>query len=181
MPNRRGSLNVDDEGTPTGRTVLIEHGMLRGYMQDKLNARLMGMPATGNGRRESFAHPPLPRMTNTFMLAGEDDPEDIIRSVDRGLFAATFGGGQVDITSGKFVFSASEAYLIEGGRVTAPVKGATLIGNGPDALTRVSRVGRDLQLDEGIGTCGKDGQSVPVGVGLPTIRVDGMTVGGTHV
>jgi len=181
LPNRRGSLNVDDEGTPTGRTVLIERGVLRGYMQDKLNARLMGMPATGNGRRESFAHPPLPRMTNTFMLAGEDDPEDIIRSVDRGLFAVTFGGGQVDITSGKFVFSASEAYLIESGRVTAPVKGATLIGNGPDALTRVSRVGRDLQLDEGIGTCGKDGQSVPVGVGLPTIRVDGMTVGGTHV
>jgi len=181
LPNRRGSLNVDDEGTPTGRTVLIERGVLRGYMQDKLNARLMGMPATGNGRRESFAHPPLPRMTNTFMLAGEDDPEDIIRSVDRGLFAVTFGGGQVDITSGKFVFSASEAYLIEGGRITAPVKGATLIGNGPDALTRVSRVGSDLQLDEGIGTCGKDGQSVPVGVGLPTIRVDGMTVGGTHV
>ncbi len=181
LPNRRGSLNVDDEGTPTGRTVLIEHGVLRGYMQDKLNARLTGMPATGNGRRESFAHPPLPRMTNTFMLAGEDDPEDIIRSVDRGLFAVTFGGGQVDITSGKFVFSASEAYLIEHGRITAPVKGATLIGNGPDALTRVSRVGRDLQLDEGIGTCGKDGQSVPVGVGLPTIRVDGMTVGGTHV
>jgi len=181
LPNRRGSLNVDDEGTPTGRTVLIEHGVLRGYMQDKLNARLTGMPATGNGRRESFAHPPLPRMTNTFMLAGEDDPEDIIRSVDRGLYAVTFGGGQVDITSGKFVFSASEAYLIEHGRITAPVKGATLIGNGPDALTRVSRVGRDLQLDEGIGTCGKDGQSVPVGVGLPTIRVDGMTVGGTHV
>ena len=181
LPNRRGSLNVDDEGTPTGRTVLIEHGVLRGYMQDKLNARLTGMPATGNGRRESFAHPPLPRMTNTFMLAGEEDPEDIIRSVDRGLYAVTFGGGQVDITSGKFVFSASEAYLIEDGRITAPVKGATLIGNGPDALTRVSRVGRDLQLDEGIGTCGKDGQSVPVGVGLPTIRVDGMTVGGTHV
>jgi TldD protein len=181
LPNRRGSLNVDDEGTPTGRTVLIENGVLRGYMQDKLNARLTGMPATGNGRRESFAHPPLPRMTNTFMLAGEDDPEDIIRSVDRGLYAVTFGGGQVDITSGKFVFSASEAYLIEHGRITAPVKGATLIGNGPDVLTRVSRVGRDLQLDEGIGTCGKDGQSVPVGVGLPTIRVDGMTVGGTHV
>ena len=181
LPNRRGSLNVDDEGTPTGRTVLIEHGVLRGFMQDKLNARLMGMPATGNGRRESFAHPPLPRMTNTFMLAGEDDPEDIIRSVDRGLFAVTFGGGQVDITSGRFVFSASEAYLIEHGRITAPVKGATLIGNGPDVLTRVSRVGRDLALDEGIGTCGKDGQSVPVGVGLPTIRVDAMTVGGTHV
>jgi TldD protein len=181
IANRRGSLNVDDEGTPTGRTVLIEDGVLRGYLQDKLNARLMGMPATGNGRRESYAHAPLPRMTNTFMLAGPDDPEDIIRSVDHGLFAVAFGGGQVDITSGRFVFSASEAYLIEGGRVTAPVKGATLIGNGPDALTRVSRVGRDLKLDEGIGTCGKDGQSVPVGVGLPTIRVDGMTVGGTHV
>jgi TldD protein len=181
IPNRRGSLNVDDEGTPTGRTVLIEKGVLRGYMQDKLNARLMGMPATGNGRRESFAHPPLPRMTNTFMLAGEDDPEEILRSVDHGLYAVAFGGGQVDITSGKFVFSASEAYLIEDGRVTAPVKGATLIGNGPEALTRVSRVGRDLKLDEGIGTCGKDGQSVPVGVGVPTIRIDGMTVGGTHV
>jgi TldD protein len=181
IANRRGSLNVDDEGTPTQRTVLIENGVLRGYLQDKLNARLMGMPATGNGRRESYAHAPLPRMTNTFMLAGQDDPEEIIRSVDHGLFAVTFGGGQVDITSGRFVFSASEAYLIEGGRVTAPVKGATLIGNGPEALTRVSRVGRDLQLDEGVGTCGKDGQSVPVGVGLPTIRVDGMTVGGTHV
>ncbi len=181
IPNRRGSLNVDDEGTPTGRTVLIEKGVLRGYMQDKLNARLMGMPATGNGRRESFAHPPLPRMTNTFMLAGEDDPEEILRSVDHGLYAVAFGGGQVDITSGKFVFSASEAYLIEDGRVTAPVKGATLIGNGPEALTRVSRVGSDLKLDEGIGTCGKDGQSVPVGVGMPTIRIDGMTVGGTHV
>ena len=161
--------------------MLIENGVLRGYLQDKLNARLMGMPVTGNGRRESFAHAPMPRMTNTFMLAGQDDPEDIIRSVDRGLFAVTFGGGQVDITNGRFVFSASEAYLIEGGRVTAPVKGATLIGNGPEALTRVSRVGRDLELDEGIGTCGKDGQSVPVGVGLPTIRIDGMTVGGTHV
>jgi TldD protein len=181
IANRRGSLNVDDEGTPTQRTVLIENGVLRGYLQDKLNARLMGMPATGNGRRESFAHAPMPRMTNTFMLAGPDDPEEIIRSVDHGLFAVTFGGGQVDITSGRFVFSASEAYLIEGGRVTAPVKGATLIGNGPEALTRVSRVGNDLKLDEGIGTCGKDGQSVPVGVGLPTIRVDGMTVGGTHV
>ena len=181
IPNRRGSLNVDDEGTPTERTVLIEKGILRGYMQDKLNARLMGMPATGNGRRESFAHPPLPRMTNTFMLAGEDDPEEIVRSVDHGLYAVAFGGGQVDITSGKFVFSASEAYLIEDGRVTAPVKGATLIGNGPEALTRVSRVGRDLKLDEGVGTCGKDGQSVPVGVGMPTIRIDGMTVGGTHV
>jgi TldD protein len=181
LAHRRGSLNVDDEGTPTGRTVLIERGVLRGYMQDRLNARLMGMTPTGNGRRESYAHPPMPRMTNTFMLAGEDAPEDIIRSVDHGLYAVAFGGGQVDITSGKFVFSASEAYLIEDGQVTAPVKGATLIGNGPDALTRVSRVGPDLMLDEGIGTCGKDGQSVPVGVGLPTTRIDGMTVGGTHV
>ena len=181
IANRRGSLNVDDEGTPTGRTVLIEKGILTGYLQDRLNARLMGMQPTGNGRRESYAHPPLPRMTNTFMLAGEDDPEDILKSVARGLYAVTFGGGQVDITSGRFVFSASEAYLIEGGRVGAPVKGATLIGNGPEALTRVSRVGRDLQLDEGVGTCGKDGQSVPVGVGLPTIRLDEMTVGGTAV
>ncbi|PYM20933.1 MAG: metalloprotease TldD [Candidatus Rokuibacteriota bacterium] len=181
IPNRRGSLNVDDEGTPTGRTVLIENGILRGYMQDRLNSRLMGVAPTGNGRRESFAHPPMPRMTNTFMLPGTDVPEDIIRSVKRGLFAVSFGGGQVDITSGKFVFSASEAYLIEDGRVTAPVKGATLIGNGPDALTRVSRVGHDLALDEGVGTCGKNGQSVPVGVGLPTIRLDGMTVGGTAV
>jgi TldD protein len=181
LPHRRGSLNVDDEGTPTGRTVLIERGVLRGYMQDKLNARLMGMAPTGNGRRESYAHPPMPRMTNTFMLAGEEAPEDIIRSVARGLYAVAFGGGQVDITSGKFVFSASEAYLIEDGRVTAPVKGATLIGHGPDALTRVSRVGCDLALDEGVGTCGKDGQSVPVGVGLPTVRIDGLTVGGTQV
>ncbi len=181
LANRRGSLNVDDEGTPTGRNVLIENGILRGYLQDLLNARLMGMEPTGNGRRESFAHPPMPRMTNTFMLAGQDDPEEIIRSVPRGLYAVNFGGGQVDITSGKFVFSASEAYLIEDGRVTAPVKGATLIGNGPEALTRISRVGNDLQLDEGVGTCGKDGQSVPVGVGLPTIRIDGMTVGGTQV
>jgi TldD protein len=181
IPNRRGSLNVDDEGTPTGRTVLIEKGVLTGYMQDRLNARLMKMAPTGNGRRESYAHPPMPRMTNTFMLAGQDDPDEIIRSVSSGLYAVTFGGGQVDITSGKFVFSASEAYLIEDGRVTAPVKGATLIGNGPDALVRVSRVGHDLALDEGVGTCGKDGQSVPVGVGLPTIRLDGMTVGGTQV
>jgi TldD protein len=179
--NRRGSLNVDDEGTPTGRTVLIEDGILTGYMQDRLNARLMGMPATGNGRRESYAHPPLPRMTNTFMLAGQDDPDEIVRSVKDGLYAVSFGGGQVDITNGKFVFSASEAYRIEDGKITSPVKGATLIGNGPDALTRVSRVGHDLALDEGIGTCGKDGQSVPVGVGLPTIRIDGMTVGGTQV
>jgi TldD protein len=180
LPGRRGSLNVDDEGTPTGRTVLIENGILRGYLQDRLNARLMGMPLTGNGRRESYAHIPMPRMTNTFMLAGTADPEEIIRSVKRGLYAVNFGGGQVDITNGKFVFSASEAYMIENGKVTRPVKGATLIGNGPDVLTRVSMVGNDLQLDEGVGTCGKDGQSVPVGVGLPTIRVDGMTVGGTQ-
>jgi len=180
IAGRRGSLNVDDEGTPTQRTVLIEKGILRGYLQDRLNARLMGMPPTGNGRRESYAHIPMPRMTNTFMLAGPDDPEDIIRSVKRGLYAVNFGGGQVDITSGKFVFSASEAYLIEEGKIGRPVKGATLIGNGPDVLTRVSRVGSDLALDEGIGTCGKDGQSVPVGVGLPTIRIDGITVGGTE-
>ena len=181
IANRRGSLNVDDEGVPTSRNVLIDNGVLRGYMQDRLNARLLGMPVTGNGRRESYAHPPMPRMTNTFMLAGQDDPEEIIRSVPRGLYAVNFGGGQVDITSGRFVFSASEAYLIEDGRVTAPVKGATLIGNGPEALMRVTRVGADLKLDEGIGTCGKDGQSVPVGVGLPTVRIDGMTVGGTQV
>lgn len=181
IPGRRGSLNVDDEGTPTARTVLIEKGVLTGYMQDRLNARLMGMAPTGNGRRESYTCPPLPRMTNTFMLAGEEDPADILRSVSRGLYAVAFGGGQVDITSGKFVFSASEAYLIEDGRLGPPVKGATLIGHGPEALTRVSRVGRDLALDEGVGTCGKDGQSVPVGVGLPTIRIDGMTVGGTSV
>jgi TldD protein len=180
LPNRRGSLNVDDEGTPTGRTVLIENGILRGYLQDRLNARLMGMPLTGNGRRESFAHIPMPRMTNTFMLAGESTPEEIIGSVDRGLYAAYFGGGQVDITNGKFVFSASEAYLIEGGKLTRPVKGATLIGNGPEALKRVAMVGNDLALDEGIGTCGKDGQSVPVGVGMPTVRIDGLTVGGTQ-
>ncbi len=179
LPNRRGSLNMDDEGTSTGRTVLIEKGILRGYLQDRLNARLMGMPLTGNGRRESFASPPMPRMTNTFMMAGESTPEEIIRSVKSGLYAVAFGGGQVDITSGKFVFSASEAYRIEDGRLTEPVKGATLIGNGPDVLTRVSKVGCDLKLDEGVGTCGKDGQTVPVGVGLPTIRVDGLTVGGT--
>jgi TldD protein len=180
LANRRGSLNVDDEGTPTSRTVLIEKGILCGYLQDRLNARLMGAPLTGNGRRESFAHIPMPRMTNTFMLAGESTADEIIRSVDHGLYAAYFGGGQVDITSGKFVFSTSEAYLIEGGKITRPVKGATLIGNGPDVLKRISMVGNDLQLDEGIGTCGKDGQSVPVGVGLPTIRIDGLTVGGTQ-
>jgi len=180
IPLRRGSLNVDDEGTPTGRTVLIEKGILRGYLQDRLNARLMKTKPTGNGRRESFAHIPMPRMTNTFMLAGESAPEDIVRSVDNGLYAAYFGGGQVDITSGKFVFSASEAYLIEGGKITRPVKGATLIGNGPDVLRRITMVGSDLELDRGIGTCGKDGQSVPVGVGLPTVRIDGLTVGGTQ-
>jgi TldD protein len=180
LPGRRGSLNVDDEGTPTQRTVLIEDGILRGYLQDRLNARLMGMAPTGNGRRESYAHLPLPRMTNTFMLAGSDDPGDILRSVSRGIYAVSFGGGQVDITSGKFVFSANEAYRIEDGRLGAPVRGATLIGNGPDALTRVSRIGHDLALDRGVGTCGKDGQGVPVGVGMPTIRIDGLTVGGTE-
>ena len=180
LPNRRGSLNCDDEGTPTGRTILIENGTLTGYLQDRLNAKLMHMQPTGNGRRESFAHMPMPRMTNTFMLPGESTPEDIIRSVPNGLYAVSFGGGQVDITSGKFVFSASEAYMIEDGKVTRPVKGATLIGNGPDVLTRISMVGNDLKLDEGIGTCGKEGQSVPVGVGLPTIRIDGLTVGGTQ-
>jgi TldD protein len=179
IPSRRGSINVDDEGTPTSRTVLIENGILKGYLQDRLNAGLMKMPLTGNGRRESYAHIPMPRMTNTFMLAGKDAPEDILRSVKKGLYAVSFGGGQVDITNGKFVFSASEAYLIEDGKVTEPVKGATLIGNGPDVLTRVSMVGNDLKLDEGVGTCGKDGQSVPVGVGLPTIKIDGLTVGGT--
>jgi TldD protein len=180
IPGRRGSLNIDDEGTPTGRTVLIERGILRGYLQDRLNARLMGMKPTGNGRRESYAYQPLPRMTNTFMLPGDSAPEEIIRSVKHGLYAVTFGGGQVDITSGKFVFSASEAYLIEDGKVTMPVRGATLIGHGPDVLTRVTMVGNDLTLDEGVGTCGKDGQSVPVGVGLPTIKVEGLTVGGTQ-
>jgi TldD protein len=180
IPNRRGSLNVDDEGTPTSRTVLIEKGILRGYLQDRLNAHLMKMEPTGNGRRESFAHTPMPRMTNTFMLPGESTPEEILGSVKLGLYAVSFGGGQVDITNGKFVFSASEAYLIEDGKVTRPVKGATLIGNGPDVLTRVTMVGNDLRLDPGIGTCGKDGQSVPVGVGLPTTRIDGITVGGTR-
>ncbi|WP_018718617.1 metalloprotease TldD [Arhodomonas aquaeolei] len=180
MPGRRGSLNVDDEGNPTGYNVLIERGILKGYMQDSLNARLMGEAPTGNGRRESYAHLPMPRMTNTYMLAGPHDPGEIVASVDRGLYAVNFGGGQVDITSGKFVFSASEAYLIENGRVTRPVKGATLIGNGPDVLTRVSMVGNDLALDGGIGTCGKDGQSVPVGVGQPTLKVDALTVGGTQ-
>jgi TldD protein len=179
LAGRRGSLNIDDEGTPTQCTTLIEDGVLRGYLQDKLNAKLMGTKSTGNGRRESFAHVTLPRMTNTYMRAGSYAPEEIIRSVDRGIYAVNFGGGQVDITSGKFVFSASEAYLIEGGKVGAPIRGATLIGNGPDVLTRVSMVGNDLKLDDGIGTCGKDGQSVPVGVGQPTLRIDGLTVGGT--
>jgi len=179
LPFRRGSLNCDDEGTPTGRTVLIEKGILKGYLQDRLNAKLMDMPLTGNGRRESYAHSPMPRMTNTFMLPGESAPDDIVRSVKRGLYAVSFGGGQVDITSGKFVFSANEAYLIENGKVGRPVKGATLIGNGPDVLTRVTMVGNDLMLDSGVGTCGKDGQSVPVGVGIPTIKISEMTVGGT--
>jgi len=179
IPDRRGSLNVDDEGNPTGRTVLIEDGILRCYMQDTLNARLMKAPLTGNARRESFAHLPMPRMTNTYMLAGEHDPQEVIGSVKRGIYATNFGGGQVDITNGKFVFSMAEAYLIENGRITAPVKGATLIGNGPDALTRVTMIGNDMALDPGIGTCGKDGQSVPVGVGQPTLRIEGLTVGGT--
>jgi len=179
LPGRRGSLNIDDEGTATQCTVLIEKGILTGFMQDKLNARLMGVASTGNGRRESYAHLPMPRMTNTYMLPGESEPAEIIASVDKGLYAANFGGGQVDITSGKFVFSASEAYLIEKGKITRPVKGATLIGNGPEVLNRVSMVGNDLQLDAGVGTCGKEGQSVPVGVGQPTLRIDGLTVGGT--
>src|SRR6202522_745114 len=177
-PWRRGSLNVDDEGNSTQETTLIEGGILRGYLSDKLSARLMGMANTGNGRRESYEHIPMPRMTNTYMLAGQDNPEDIIRSVKRGIYAVNFGGGQVDITNGKFVFGASEAYMIEDGQITAPIKGATLIGNGPDVLTRVSMVGNDLKLDEGVGTCGKDGQAVPVGVGIPTIKIDRLTVGG---
>ncbi len=179
IQDRRGSLTIDDEGTPTSRTVLIEDGILVGYLQDRLNARLMGMPTTGNGRRESYAHAPMPRMTNTIMLGGSHDPAEMIKSVKRGLYAVNFGGGQVDITSGKFVFSASEAYLIEDGKVTAPVKGATLIGNGPDSLTKVTMVGNDMALDPGIGTCGKNGQGVPVGVGQPTIKLSGLTVGGT--
>jgi TldD protein len=179
MPGRRGSLNIDDEGNRTQRNVLIENGVLRGYMQDSLNARLMGVPVTGNGRRESFAHVVMPRMTNTYMLNGDKDPKEIIKSVKKGLYAVNFGGGQVDITNGKFVFSASEAFMIENGKVTYPVKGATLIGNGPDVLTRVSMIGNDLALDSGVGTCGKEGQSVPVGVGQPTLRIDGLTVGGT--
>ena len=180
IPWRRGSLNVDDEGTPTSRTVLVENGILRGYLQDRLNARLMGMAPTGNGRRQSYAHMPMPRMTNTFMLNGESTPDEIIGSVRSGLYAVSFGGGQVDITNGKFVFSANEAYLIEDGKVTRPVKGASLIGNGPDVLTRIGMVGNDFALDTGVGTCGKNGQAVPVGVGMPTIRINAITVGGTH-
>lgn len=180
IPNRRGSLNIDDEGTPTQRTVLIENGILKTYLQDTLNARLMGMRSTGNGRRESYSHLPLPRMTNTFMLAGQYHPDEMIASVKRGIYAVNFAGGQVDITSGKFVFSANEAYLIEDGKITAPIKGATLIGNGPDVLTRVAMIGNDLKLDTGIGVCGKDGQSVPVGVGQPTLKIDSLTVGGTR-
>jgi TldD protein len=176
---RRGSLNVDDEGVPTQQNVLIEKGILRGYLSDKLSGRLLGHPSTGSGRRENYQNIPMPRMTNTFMLAGDSDPADIVRSVPKGLYCANFGGGQVDITSGNFVFAASESYLIEDGRITRPVRGATLIGNGPEALKYVSMVGNDLKLDEGIGICGKEGQSVPVGVGIPTIRVDRMTVGGT--
>jgi TldD protein len=179
LGDRRGSLTVDDEGTPTQRTVLIEDGILRGYMQDRQNARLMGMKPTGNGRRESFAHHPMPRMTNTVMTAGPHSPEEILKSVKKGLYAVNFGGGQVDITSGKFVFNAAEAYLIEDGKVGPAVKGAMLIGNGPDALTKVKMVGNDMRLDPGIGTCGKDGQGVPVGVGQPTLLIDRLTVGGT--
>jgi TldD protein len=181
IADRRGSLTIDDEGTPSERTVLIEDGILAGYLQDRMNARLMGQRSTGNGRRQSYAHRPMPRMTNTFMLAGDRAPREILNSVDRGLYAVAFGGGQVDITNGKFVFSCTEAYRIERGQIGAPVKGATLIGNGPDVLTKVSMIGNDLLLDPGIGTCGKDGQSVPVGVGLPTLRIDGLTVGGTAV
>lgn len=179
LPDRRGSLSVDDEGTPGQRTVLIEDGVLKGYMQDKLNARLSGAASTGNARRQSFSHLPMPRMTNTFMLEGESEPEEIIASVDRGVYAVSFGGGQVDITNGQFVFSSTEAYLIENGRVTAPIRGATLIGNGPDVMRRVSMVGNDLELDKGIGVCGKEGQGVPVGVGQPTLKIDEITVGGT--
>jgi TldD protein len=179
LARRRGSLQIDDEGNPTQCTTLIENGILKGYLQDSLNARLMGVPVTGNARRESYAHLPMPRMTNTYMLNGDKDPMEIIASVKHGLYAVNFGGGQVDITSGKFVFSTSEAYMIENGRITHPVKGATLIGNGPDVLTRISMIGNDMALDPGVGTCGKEGQSVPVGVGQPTVRIDGLTVGGT--
>jgi len=180
LTDRRGSLSVDDEGVPAQNTMLIENGVLKGYMQDKHNARLTGVSSTGNGRRESFAHLPMPRMTNTYMLAGNQEPEEIIESIDRGLYAVNFGGGQVDITSGQFVFSASEAYLVEKGKIVAPVKGATLIGNGPEAMQKISMVGNDLELDEGVGVCGKEGQSVPVGVGQPTLKIDDLTVGGTQ-
>ncbi|MGV3571957.1 MAG: metalloprotease TldD [Ramlibacter sp.] len=179
IADRRGSLNVDDEGNPSQRNVLIEDGILRGYIQDSMNARLMGVAPTGNGRRESYAHIPMPRMTNTYMLGGDKDPQEIVASIKKGLYASNFGGGQVDITSGKFVFSASEAYWVENGKIQYPVKGATIVGNGPDALTRVTMIGNDMKLDTGVGTCGKEGQSVPVGVGQPTLRIDGLTVGGT--
>jgi len=179
LPERRGSLNIDDEGNPTQCTVLIEDGILRGYLQDTLNARLMKVPVTGNGRRESFAHLPMPRMTNTCMLSGSHDPREIVESMERGVYAVNFGGGQVDITNGKFVFSMREAYWVENGRIQYPIKGATLIGNGPDALTRVTMIGNDMRLDQGVGACGKDGQSVPVGVGQPTLRIEGLTVGGS--
>jgi TldD protein len=179
LPDRRGSLSIDDEGVPAQCTTLIENGILKGYMQDKMNARLMGTHSTSNGRRESFAHLPMPRMTNTYMLAGKSDPEEIISSVDKGLYAVNFGGGQVDITSGRFVFSLSEAYLIEKGKITAPVKGATLIGSGPEVMGRISMVGNNLELDQGVGVCGKEGQSVPVGVGQPSLKIDEITVGGT--
>jgi TldD protein len=179
ISDRRGSLTIDDEGTPAQKTVLIEDGILKGYMQDRMNARLMGVQSTGNGRRQSYAHAPIPRMTNTYMPAGQYDPEEILSSMDNGLYATNFGGGQVDITSGKFVFTCTEAYIVEGGKLGAPVKGATLIGNGPDILTRVSMIGNDFALDPGVGTCGKDGQGVPCGVGQPTIKIDNLTVGGT--
>ena len=180
IPDLRGSLSVDDEGTPSAYNVLVEKGELKGYMQDKHNAHLMGLAATGNGRRQSYSHLPMPRMTNTYLLAGQDDPEDIIKSVKKGLYAVNFGGGSVDITSGKFVFAASEAYMIEDGKISYPVKGATLIGNGPEAMSKVSMLGHDLALDKGVGTCGKEGQSVPVGVGQPTLKVDELVVGGTQ-
>ena len=179
LEHRRGSLSVDDEGVPAQNTVLIENGVLKGYMQDKMNARLMGTQSTSNGRRESFAHLPMPRMTNTYMLAGESDPEEILSSVDKGIYAVNFGGGQVDITSGRFVFSLSEAYLIENGRIGAPLKGATLIGSGPEVMGKISMVGNDLALDQGVGVCGKEGQSVPVGVGQPSLKIEEITVGGT--
>ena len=179
IPDRRGSISVDDEGTPSGKNVLIEDGILTGYMQDRQNARLMGVPATGNGRRESYAHVPMPRMTNTYMTGGDKAPEEIVASIKKGLYATNFGGGQVDITSGKFVFSASQAYWVENGQIQYPVKGATLVGSGPESLKKVSMIGNDMRLDSGVGTCGKEGQSVPVGVGQPTLRIDGLTVGGT--